>query len=163
MIPAGITAGLVAGLMQYSVNEVRVVRLQLLARGSRAAEADGGAAAGTSGMDAAAVNQAAPDLPTGSTTAIAQTTAARPANGQYAPAQPTKQAFDQPLQHDTSTQTLPARMMSGLSRFLPVRKLSDDEYMATLEKRRGEIDKRLGEIEKEEMRFYEASIAQDRA
>jgi hypothetical protein len=50
-------------------------------------------------------------------------------------------------------------MMSGLSRFLPVRKLSDDEYMATLEKRQGEIDKRLKEIEVEELRFYEASLA----
>ncbi|WVQ96744.1 hypothetical protein IAU59_003851 [Kwoniella sp. CBS 9459] len=50
--------------------------------------------------------------------------------------------------------SFPERMMTSLSKFLPVRKLSDDEYLATLEKKRADVDKRLGEIEDEERRMY---------
>jgi hypothetical protein len=47
--------------------------------------------------------------------------------------------------------------MRGMSRFLPVRQLSDEEYMATLEKRRREIDGRLRDIEAEEVRLFESA------
>jgi len=40
---------------------------------------------------------------------------------------------------------------------LPVRKLSDDEYLATLEKKRADLDKRLNAIEEEEVKLYELS------
>lgn len=45
--------------------------------------------------------------------------------------------------------------MSSLTKVLPVRKLSNEEYLATLEKKRAEVDKRLKEIAEEEMRMYE--------
>ena len=139
VIPAGITAGAVAGLIQYAVNEVRVVRLQLLARGSRVEGA----------------KEVRSESPVPSDSPVGRAVTGEKAGG---PALPTKTAFEEPMRHDTSANTLPARMMSGLSSFLPVRKLSDDEYASTLEKRRGEIDKRLKEIAVEEMRFYEASL-----
>lgn len=57
----------------------------------------------------------------------------------------------------TTTESLPGKIMAGLSHFLPVRKLSDDEYLATLEKKRAELDKRLKAIEEEEVKLYELS------
>lgn len=45
--------------------------------------------------------------------------------------------------------------MSNLAKVLPVRKLSNEEYLATLEKKRAEVDKRLEEIAEEEIRMYE--------
>lgn len=60
-----------------------------------------------------------------------------------------------PSLEPTSPPSLPERMMSNLAKVLPVRKLSNEEYLATLEKKRAEVDKRLEEIAEEEIRMYE--------
>ncbi|WVF69242.1 hypothetical protein IAT40_004018 [Kwoniella sp. CBS 6097] len=60
----------------------------------------------------------------------------------------------------TLAPSFPERMMTSLSKFLPVRKLSDDEYIATLEKKRADVDKRLREIDEEEKRMYAWAEAQ---
>ncbi|ADV21777.1 hypothetical protein I305_01820 [Cryptococcus gattii E566] len=60
-----------------------------------------------------------------------------------------------PSPEPTSPPSLPERMMSSLIKVLPVRKLTNEEYLATLEKKRAEVDKRLKEIAEEEMRMYE--------
>nr|ODO01048.1 hypothetical protein L204_01773 [Cryptococcus depauperatus CBS 7855] len=56
---------------------------------------------------------------------------------------------------------LPERIMLNLSKFFPVRKLSNQEYLQTLEKKRTNINKRLREIEDEERRMYEWTMAQE--
>lgn len=56
---------------------------------------------------------------------------------------------------DPTSPSLPERMMSSFTKILPVRKLSNEEYLATLEKKRADVDKRLKEIAEEEMRMYE--------
>jgi hypothetical protein len=70
------------------------------------------------------------------------------------------------LEHSTVTaplaqqpDTLPGKMIRGLSTFLPVWKLSDEEYLALLQKKKGDVEKRLKEIEVEEMRIFEADQA----
>ncbi|WVO19168.1 uncharacterized protein IAS62_000446 [Cryptococcus decagattii] len=60
-----------------------------------------------------------------------------------------------PSPEPTSPPSLSERIMSSLTKVLPVRKLSNEEYLATLEKKRAEVDKRLKEIAEEEMRMYE--------
>ncbi|OWZ46740.1 hypothetical protein C356_02930 [Cryptococcus neoformans c45] len=60
-----------------------------------------------------------------------------------------------PAPEPTSPPSLPERMMSSFTKILPVRKLSNEEYLATLEKKRADVDKRLKEIAEEEMRMYE--------
>ncbi|KAI9631944.1 uncharacterized protein MKK02DRAFT_21475 [Dioszegia hungarica] len=65
-------------------------------------------------------------------------------------------ALDNPTAPTTAA-SLPGRIMKGLSHALPIRQLSDEEYLATLEKKKRDVAKRLGEIEVEELRLYEAS------
>lgn len=67
------------------------------------------------------------------------------------------------LEHSTTTapleqqpDTLPGKMIRGLSTFLPVWKLSDEDYLALLLKKKGDVERRLGEIEAEELRIFEA-------
>jgi len=50
-------------------------------------------------------------------------------------------------------------MIRGLSTFLPVWKLEDEEYLALLLKKKGDVAKRLKEIEAEELRIFEADQA----
>jgi len=42
-----------------------------------------------------------------------------------------------------------------MSTFLPIEKLSDEKYLAALERKRTEVDDRLVEIEREEVRIYD--------
>lgn len=52
-------------------------------------------------------------------------------------------------------------MIRGLSTFLPVRKLSDDDYLALLNKKKDEVDRRLKEIEQEEWRIFQSAQQED--
>ena len=52
---------------------------------------------------------------------------------------------------------VPQKIMGALSAFLPVKKLSDEEYLAVLERKRREVDERLEEIQKEELKIFESS------
>ena len=70
------------------------------------------------------------------------------------------------LEHSTTTapldqqpDTLPGKMIRGLSTFLPVWKLEDEEYLALLLKKKGDVERRLKEIEAEELRIFEADQA----
>lgn len=51
--------------------------------------------------------------------------------------------------------SLPGRILSSMSTFLPIEKLSDEKYLAALERKRTEVDDRLVEIEREEVRIYD--------
>ena len=42
-----------------------------------------------------------------------------------------------------------------MSTFLPIQKLSDEDYLQALQKRRNQVDTRLRDIEREEVRIYE--------
>jgi hypothetical protein len=133
VIPAAITTGLIALAGQAVVNQVRVGRLKLLAR--RVGDMDGTAPRyigyiGKSGSGEGEEGQ-----------------------GEMVS---TIDALDDPTAPTTAA-SLPGRIMKGLSHALPIRQLSDEEYLATLEKKKRDVAKRLGEIEVEELRLYEAS------
>lgn len=138
VLPATVTSSLIALTGQWIVNEVRIGRLRLLAR--RVGDMDE-----TAGV-------------------ISGNGAHRGAPGS-SPSEPdTPPSVAGSLEHPTAPTTgnsLPGRIMQGMTRFLPVRKLSDDEYLATLEKKRADLDKRLSLIDEEELRLFEASQVAD--
>ncbi|WVQ80510.1 hypothetical protein IAT38_002615 [Cryptococcus sp. DSM 104549] len=122
------TMGLIAVAMQALVNQTRVYRLNSLAK----SEAEN-AAAGITPRDPSAPHRTVRTLfEEHSTKANA------------------------PVPHEDDTPTLPEMIVLGLSKILPVRKISNEEYLATLEKRKASIQKRLGEIEDEERMMFEA-------
>jgi hypothetical protein len=130
-----LTAGLVTSLLQLSANQFRVIRLQILAKRSEA--------------------QSQADLET-TPFPIPNTDGTK-----------TKPEFDMSLrgslENPTTTaplaqqpDTLPGQMIRGLSSFLPVRKLSDEDYLALMLRKKEDVERRLREIEQEEMRIFEA-------
>ncbi|CAK9783476.1 hypothetical protein CC85DRAFT_329651 [Cutaneotrichosporon oleaginosum] len=46
------------------------------------------------------------------------------------------------------------RVMSVLSHILPVKRLSDEDYLASLEKKRAEVDRRIAEIDSEQLAMW---------
>ena len=58
--------------------------------------------------------------------------------------------------------SLPGRILGTLSTFLPIQKLSDEEYLSALMRKRAEVDKRLAEIENEEKRIYDYATSGNR-
>ncbi|KAL1412951.1 hypothetical protein Q8F55_000700 [Vanrija albida] len=129
LVPAAFTAGLIATLLQFSVNSVRVARLEILAK----------------------------RLEEGKVPVVV----AEPAE----PAEPTiassvPPAFDNPLKEEGAQRgdaPITSRILGTLSGFLPVRKLTDDDYLATLERKRADVDKRLAEIDAEQLTMFERS------
>lgn len=132
---AGLTAGVVTALLQLTVNQFRIVRLQLLARRSQpAAESD--------------TPSTVLPLPSSLSTQSGFDVGLRASleNPGVLPPTPAEES-----------QTLPGKMIRGLSTFLPVRKLSDEDYLALLVKKRNEVDRRLKEIEEEEWRIFQSA------
>ncbi|KAL7423256.1 hypothetical protein Q5752_002556 [Cryptotrichosporon argae] len=213
---AGLTASLIATLVQLSVNQVRIVRLQLLASraqaGAGAGANDAGANAGTGtgtgtgtgaahrGAAAARVDgqgtvtrpadrgagEKAPpgfiptsapsvgpaiSLVSSSASALGSSPSAssRPASSSPTSSSPDEAAalpaevdiyasLAHPLKPPAETRgsaPLSARILGALATFLPVRRLSDADYAAQLERKRAEIRRRLGEIKEEEQRMFE--------
>lgn len=56
---------------------------------------------------------------------------------------------------------LTQRVLDALTNVLPIRRISDDEFVATMEKRNGEIEKRLAEIEREQAALFERAAAKE--
>lgn len=129
VIPAAITTGLIALTGQFIVNSVRIGRLRLLAR--RVGDMDG-----TAPSPAAIIH--GDEGKEGKVSTI--------------------DALDNPTAPTTAT-SLPGKIMKGLSHALPIRQLSDEEYLSTLEKKRRDLDKRLAQIEEEGLILYEAAEA----
>lgn len=79
------------------------------------------------------------------------------------PAASSEEAFDAPRREDETVGSSPLsqRILRILEKVSPVRQISDDEYLETLEKRRREIDKRLAEIQEEEELLFSRSQAMD--
>jgi hypothetical protein len=128
VVPAAITTGLIALAGQFVVNQVRIGRLRLLAR--RVGDMDG----------------TSPHIPV---------QAGGMANeGEEMVS--TIEALDNPTAATTAG-SLPGRIMKGLSHALPIRQLSDEEYLATLEKKRRDVNKRVAQIEEEELKLYMAT------
>ncbi|WVQ72869.1 hypothetical protein IAR50_002430 [Cryptococcus sp. DSM 104548] len=122
---AAFTSGLITSTLQYGVNEFRVMRLNYLAGES----------------SPPSLEAAPPSTPTpmSSTPALAFETL----------------KSDLPIPQSSDKPSLPERMMTSLSTFLPVRKLTNEEYLETLEKKKEGVEKRLKEIADEEVRMYE--------
>lgn len=127
---AGFTAGIVTSLLQLTVNQFRVVRLHLLARHS----ADEPTPTPTLSTDSQSDSKF--DISLRSSLENPTLTAPTP---------------------EEESKTLPGRMIRGLATVLPVRKVSDDDYLALLIKKRNEVERRLKEIEQEEWRIYETA------
>ncbi|WVR06280.1 hypothetical protein IAU60_003310 [Kwoniella sp. DSM 27419] len=144
---AAFTSALIASVLQLSANQLRVFRLKALAK------------------------RAPDDPPSTSTLSGGIPT---PDDLQYAQITPTPstdssilQSFEDPLKTsnpltNASPPSLPERMMGSLSKVLPVRKLTNNEYLETLEKKRAEVDRRLKEIDDEEKRMYDWAKSQGR-
>jgi hypothetical protein len=69
-----------------------------------------------------------------------------------------RESFENPLTRPTREQeakSLPGKLLRGISTILPVQRLTDDEYLALMERKRREVDKRLREIDAEEIRIFE--------
>ncbi|WWD18406.1 hypothetical protein CI109_102856 [Kwoniella shandongensis] len=135
---AFITSSLIGSILQLSANQLRVFRLEYLAKQSQSQPISSQAPASATGL-------------------IPETAA-----GIYDPSLITnfnehslKSNTPTPTKENPQTPSLPEKMMKGLSKFLPVRKLTDDEYLEQLQKKRDDVDKRLREIEDEEKRMYE--------
>jgi len=128
---------MVTSLLQLGVNQLRVTRLRVLARN-------------TSNPTTLPV-----DFP--SQTQSAQPPTPTPSNT-FSPS--LRDSLENPAKKPSTqaeeSRSLPARIMAGVTAVLPVRKLSDEEYLAALEKKRAEVDKRLEEIEDEERRIFES-------
>ncbi|TXT13509.1 hypothetical protein VHUM_00876 [Vanrija humicola] len=117
LLPAAFTSALIATLLQFSVNSVRVARLEILAKRLEDAKA-------------------------------------REAPVPVAEAE----AFDNPLKEEGAQRgdaPITSRILGKLSSFLPVRKLTDEDYLATLERKRADVDKRLAEIDAEQLTMFE--------
>lgn len=125
---AAFTAGLVTSLLQLSANQFRVIRLQLLARKSKDEALQSAEA-----VDKTPIPKSDFDMSLRGSLENSTTTA--------------------PV--DQQAQTLPGKMIRALSTFLPVWKLSDDEYLALLLKKKGEVERKLVKIQEEELRIFE--------
>ncbi|WVQ65863.1 uncharacterized protein L199_004041 [Kwoniella botswanensis] len=147
-VKAGITSSLIASILQLSINQARVIRLKTLAKRQS-----------TSTITS-------PPSP--------QKTLEGSFNDQNQSQSQITQSFEQPLknpipntdiklesQKHESNVTFPERMMNSLTKFLPVRKLTNEEYVQTLEKKRMEVDKMLREIDEEEKRMYDWAQSQN--
>ncbi|KAK4684708.1 hypothetical protein P7C73_g5463, partial [Tremellales sp. Uapishka_1] len=122
---AFLTSSLLASLLQFSMNQLRVIRLELLAsRNPPPVPLD--------------PPRSTPDL----TTAKAMVT-----------------SMERPQKTIPTTAeaqvSLPGRIMNALSHFLPVNKLSDQEYLEVLEKNKAKVARKLQQIEEEELAIFD--------
>lgn len=131
------TAGAVTALLQLTVNQFRIVRLQLLARRNQATN-DTEATLASALPEVSSSNRPESTFDVGLRASLE--------NPGILPPTPAEES-----------QTLPGKLIRGLSTFLPVRKLSDEDYLALLVKKRNEVDKRLKEIEDEEWRIFQSA------
>jgi hypothetical protein len=139
VIPAAITTGLIAVAGQFVVNQVRIGRLRLLAR--RVGDMDG----------------TAPTISPIPVTGAGGDAAGAAKEGMVS----TIEALDNPTA-PTTAGSLPGRIMQAMSHALPIRQLSDKEYLETLEKKRRDVDKRLKQIEEEELNLYLTTETEDK-
>ena len=58
--------------------------------------------------------------------------------------------------------TLSGRILNGMTSFLPIKKIENNEYWDLLQKQRASLEKRLREIEKEEARLYDLTLQLER-
>jgi hypothetical protein len=132
-LPAAFTSALVASIAQFAVNEVRVQRLKLLERQARK----------SAPAPAVGYEGDLPALPSSVAEALEDNVKA-----------PGAKRGDSPL-----TQ----RVLDKLTAVLPIQRISDDDFVATMEKRKSAIDKRLKEIDQEQLALFERSADETRS
>lgn len=156
------TASIAATALQLAVNQIRVMRIQLLARdndnasqGSHPTDLQPGDSrqslssnSGPSNLDVE-LDQRTATTDLGSSPESTSTTTQTPT---------LRQSLENPTTKLTTEQeptSLPGRLLRGMSTILPVQRLTDDEYLALLQRKRADVDKRLGEIANEEIRIFD--------
>ena len=153
-----------ATILQLGVNQVRVLRIQLLANRNNA-PSDPNTAVQTQDSLGGVIPSSSTAPISGKLSSHFSDSPALPSSHPDTATPPTsaptptlRQSFENPttqLTIEQQTTSLPGRLLRGMSTILPVQRLSDDEYLELLERKRREVDKRLGEIEAEEMRIFE--------
>ncbi|RXK41602.1 hypothetical protein M231_01101 [Tremella mesenterica] len=170
---AALTASLLAGILQYGTNQSRIIRLRYLA--SRQFDHDLSlehasspihtASASSSSSPQTSLNPLVPKEGSSSShTGTRGETDWDRTNSRLdmtksdskLPGRTMRESMADPLAKDKSD-TLPTKILSSLSSFLPIRQLSNEAYLETLQRKRSEVDKRLKEIEEEELRIFESS------
>ncbi|GFZ45293.1 hypothetical protein JCM24511_03019 [Saitozyma sp. JCM 24511] len=162
IVPASVTLSLIASALQLSVNQLRITRLHLLARSTET----GANAAELPPQNTSSQEQNSTPTPTtapgySSSSSSPSAPAPRPnvASQTYTPSSNSESGYtimSDPTQPVADPEnSLPSRIMGFMSAVLPVRRLSDDEYLAALEKQRKEVDGRLREIATEEEKIFE--------
>ncbi|WWC88753.1 uncharacterized protein L201_003666 [Kwoniella dendrophila CBS 6074] len=159
-VKAGITSSLIASILQLSVNQARVIRLKTLAKQ-------------TLSLDSQSQLEDVSTQPMQSTQTSSSNSS--PLDDPIEPKSDMQsqitQSFESPIKSSNYDQNIlqntlnekpsfPEKMMNSLTKILPVRKLSNDEYIQTLEKKKQDIEKRLKEIDDEEERMYNWSQSQ---
>ncbi|EIW73666.1 hypothetical protein TREMEDRAFT_59839 [Tremella mesenterica DSM 1558] len=173
---AALTASLLAGILQYGTNQSRIIRLRYLA--SRQSDHDHSLEHASSPIDTASTSPTSssssqtslnPVVPKESSSSSHLTGTQGETNWDLTntrmdmtksdpklPGRTMRESMADPLAKDKSD-TLPTKILSSLSSFLPIRQLSNEAYLETLQRKRSEVDKRLKEIEEEELRIFESS------
>ncbi|BEI82431.1 hypothetical protein CcaverHIS002_0302990 [Cutaneotrichosporon cavernicola] len=75
----------------------------------------------------------------------------------FEPAVEVMESFETPAKPDGERRgdaPITSRMMGVLSHILPVKKLSDEDYLAGLEKKRNDVDRRIAEIDAEQLAMW---------
>ncbi|WWC62479.1 uncharacterized protein I303_105075 [Kwoniella dejecticola CBS 10117] len=167
-VKAGITSSLIATLLQLSINQSRVLRLKTLAKQSSSgipissSISSSNQTPSTASSPSSISNAKTNSNPSDSS--LSSSTTVQPGDTQ---SQITK-SFEDPLKppeemiakSNMEKPSFPETMMNSLTKFLPVRKLTNEEYIQTLEKKRADVDKRLKEIDEEEKRMYDWAQSQ---
>lgn len=149
MLPAGITGLIFASAAQYGVNNVRVSRLRMLAAAQEGRDAlEPRIAQGRSMSHSVEEGVTAPTMDTTDRLLPIRREDERGNHGWSVLENPTRPVAE-------PEKSLPAKIMGVASAILPVRSLSDQEYLDVLLKKQAGVEKRLVEIAAEEERLFE--------
>lgn len=135
VLPAAATCALLATGGQFAVNEVKVARLKYLAR--------------KEGVDLQAQGQEPKLTPAGSTQDVWD----RPLDLAQSMQAPTKTPEQQKQRMGDSA--LSSRILEYMAYVIPIKKISDDEYMEQLLKKRDVVNSKISNIELEQYQMFE--------
>lgn len=135
MVPAAMTCALLATGGQLAVNEVRVARLKYLAH--------------KEGVELQSQGQEEKLTPAGSTQDVWD----RPLDLTQSMQQPTKTEEEKTKRMGDSA--LSSRILEYMAYIIPIKKISDEEYMEQLLKKRDVVNSKITNIELEQYEMFE--------
>ncbi|WWC70683.1 uncharacterized protein I206_104634 [Kwoniella pini CBS 10737] len=145
-LKAGITSSLITSIIQLSINQIRIIRLKTLAKQSIQLENK------DKDKNSIIFSKSHKEYNSSFNESQSQIIKSFEDNLRPSDEEITKSNIEKP--------SFPEKMMNSLTKFLPVRKLTNEEYIQTLEKKKDDINKRLKEIDEEEKRMYDWAQSQ---